>query len=102
SSSVPLPGSLVTRAAPIVLSAAVLASAAFAVPVLRDAATGRQVGDVTLALPTTYTLLAPWCDTLDALSLLSTRQHFALIATVLVSHVAWRVSARLRARAGRM
>ena len=99
--SIRLPGSLVARGAPTVLSAAVLASAALATPVLRDAATGRQVGDVTLALPTGYTLLAPWCDTLDALSLLSARQHLALVATVLVTHVAWRVGGRLRDRARR-
>ena len=100
-SSLRLPGSLVARAAPIVLSAAVLASATLATPVLRDAATRGQVGDVTLALPTAYTLLAPWCDTLDMLSLLSAQQHLALIATVLVAHVAWRVGARLRAGASR-
>ena len=89
------------RVVPIVLSAAVLAGAALATPVLRDAATGGQVGDVTLALPTTYTVLAPWCDTLDALSLLSAQQHLALVATVLVAHVAWRAGRRLRARASR-
>ena len=82
----------------MILSAAVLAGAALAAPTLRDAATGGQVGDATLALPTAYTLLAPWCDTLDALSLLSASQHLALVATVLVAHVAWRVGRRLRAR----
>ena len=85
----------------MILSAAVLAGAALAAPALHDAATGGQVGDVTLALPTAYTLLAPWCDTLDALSLLSSSQHLAFISTVLVAHVAWRVGRRLRARASR-
>ena len=96
-----LPGSLVARAVPAVLSAAVLAGAAVATPVLRDAATGGQVGDATLTLPIGYTLLAPWCDTLDALSLLSARQHLALIATVLAAHAAWRVRRQHRARASR-
>jgi hypothetical protein len=51
-----------------------------------------------LSVPPAYVLLAPLCNMLDALSLLSSRQHSALLGTVVLALLAWR---GMRARHGR-
>lgn len=79
----------------LVVVALVLAAGLFpATPVL-DALTQRPVADATLVRSLPYVLLSPICATLDALTLLSLRQHAALLATLVVLVIAWRV---LRAR----
>jgi hypothetical protein len=67
----------------------VLASALFAREPIRDAATLGPSLDATLRLPTSYVLLAPLSDVLDTLSLLSARQHTALVITLLLCWVFW-------------
>jgi hypothetical protein len=79
------------------LTAAVAAGAVFSEEPLRDAVTHQPVPDVVLHRPFGYLLLAPVCEALDALTLLSVRQHLALIATIVALLVIWRlVRARRR------
>jgi len=72
------------------MSAVVIGTALFAVPPLTDAATGSPVRYAHLALSAGYVLLAPVCDTLDALSVFSGRQHFAFVATIALLYTVWR------------
>jgi hypothetical protein len=67
----------------------VLASAPFARDPLRDAATLAPTLDATLRRSPAYILLAPLSDILDTLSLLSLRQHVALVVTALVAWAVW-------------
>jgi predicted metal-dependent phosphoesterase TrpH len=55
------------------------------------------VRDARLVLPAGYLLLAPVCNTLDAISLFSGRQHFAFLVTVAVVYAAWRLLRQRRA-----
>lgn len=64
-------------------------SALFATSPLRDAATGAPVPEATLQLPAGYVLLAPFSNLLDALTLLSLRQHIALLVTLIVLFALW-------------
>lgn len=75
---------------PIAMSGLVLGTALFAVPPLTDAGTGARVRDAHLALSTWYVVLAPVCDSLDAISMFSGRQHFAFVATIALFYAAWR------------
>jgi hypothetical protein len=61
-----------------------------AVPI-RDAESWRAVSDASLTHPLAYTILAPFCTVLDALTLLSVRQHAALLATAALCVLVWRV-----------
>jgi hypothetical protein len=83
---------------PLLLTAALAAGALAPDAVLRDAVTLAPVRDVALHRSLAYVLLAPLCEAFDALTLLSRRQHAAVIATTLVLLVAWRIV--LRARRG--
>lgn len=65
-----------------------------ATPVL-NAETGMAVADASLVHSAAYTMLAPICTILDALTLLSLRQHAAMLATVVLFVIIWRV---IRAR----
>ncbi len=58
-------------------------------PALRDAATLRPA-DARLALSPAFLALAPLNNICDALSLLSLRQHLALLATVALLYAVWR------------
>jgi hypothetical protein len=69
--------------------ALVALSALFARHPLQDAATFQTVTEVSLQRPTGYLLLAPVSDVLDTLTLLSLRQHIALLATILVCYAVW-------------
>ena len=60
----------------------------FALPPLRTL--GSPPVAATLRLPGPYLLLAPICDLLDAMSLLSVRQHAAFVATLALLYAAWR------------
>jgi hypothetical protein len=73
------------------MSAVVIGTKLFAVPALTDAATGSPVRDAHLALSVGYVLLTPVCNTLDALSVFSGRQHFAFVATIALIYALWRL-----------
>lgn len=60
-----------------------------AAPVI-DAESHRAIADATLVTPALYVVLAPFCTVLDALTLLSLRQHAALALTLLLVLVTWR------------
>ncbi len=81
------------------LTAILAAGAMFPVAPLRDAETGRAVLDATLRTPPAFLALAPVNNTLDALSLLSVREHVAVLALLALAYAAWRVQ---RARRGRL
>lgn len=73
----------------LTVAAVVLCSALFPLQAIRDAATFEPVGEVVLRRPMGYVLLAPVSEVLDTLTLLSSRQHIALLATILVAYVVW-------------
>lgn len=76
------------------MSLAVLVSAGFAVEPVRDAATFADVTEASLARPTGYVLIAPISNVLDTLTLLSLRQHVALVLGILLLFVSWRIALR--------
>jgi hypothetical protein len=59
-------------------------------PIL-NAESGVSVTDASLIHSAAYTMLAPFCTILDALTLLSLHQHMAVLATVFLLVIAWRV-----------
>ena len=63
--------------------------AAVAIDPIRDAATGGAMPDATLDRSGGYLLLAPISAILDTITLLSVRQHVALVLTVLLGWAAW-------------
>ncbi len=67
----------------------VLASAPFAIPAVRDAATFGPIPEASLVRSTGYLLMAPVSNVLDLLSLLSGRQHIALGLTLLLGYLLW-------------
>jgi len=69
--------------------ALVAISALFARSPLQDAATLESVIEATLRKPTGYLLISPISEILDTLTLLSLRQHIALLVTILVSYAVW-------------
>ena len=73
----------------IVVTLLVLASAPFAIAPVRDAVTLATPQEAVLRRPLGYVLLAPLSDVLDLLTLLSVRQHVALLLTLLVAYAAW-------------
>ncbi|MDQ2665549.1 MAG: hypothetical protein M3Z05_06025 [Gemmatimonadota bacterium] len=80
------------RAVPLgitIVAALAVLSAAFAVDPVRDAATLGRVNEVSLALPTSYLLLAPLSNVLDTLTLMSVRQHIAFVVTIIVIYAGW-------------
>lgn len=79
---------------PISLTALILLGAAVPVSAVHDLLTGAPVAGVHLARSAAYVVMAPLSDVLDALTLLSSRQHVALGITLLVIFAAWRVVRR--------
>jgi hypothetical protein len=73
----------------LLLAVLVLGSAPFAIPPIRDAATLGMVPEATLRRPAAYVLLAPLSNVLDLLTLLSVRQHVALLLTLALGYAAW-------------
>ena len=73
----------------IVLAALILGSAPFAMPPIRDAATLDQVSEAALRRPVGYVLIAPLSNVLDLLTLLSVRQHIALLLTLFLGYAVW-------------
>jgi hypothetical protein len=74
------------------MAAILVVATAFAgaTPIL-DAETGRPVADASLVHSAAYTVLAPICTVLDGLTLLSLRQHAAVLATVVLCVIVWRL-----------
>ena len=68
-----------------------------ATPIL-NAETGLPAADATLIHSATYTMFAPFCALLDALTLLSLQQHAAVLGTIALCVIIWRM---LRARSRR-
>jgi hypothetical protein len=82
---------------PIVVSLLVILSSAFAVSPIRDAASRSDVAEAYLERPLSYTALAPFSNVLDTLTLLTMRQHLALLIGALLLVGIWRVvRSRLR------
>lgn len=66
-----------------------LLSAPFAIAPIRDAATLSSLPEATLHRPLGYVLMAPVSDVLDLLTLLSLRQHVALLLTLVIGYAIW-------------
>lgn len=77
------------RIALAALVALVLLSALFSVPPIHDAATFAPISEASLRLPMSYVLIAPVSNVLDTLTLMSLRQHIALLVTVIVAYAVW-------------
>ena len=75
---------------PTAITIAVLISGGYAVQPIRDAATKADMTEVVLQRSTGYVALAPVSGVLDTLTLISARQHLALLAGVLVLFALWR------------
>ncbi|HET9013390.1 MAG TPA: hypothetical protein VFN38_16315, partial [Gemmatimonadaceae bacterium] len=73
----------------LALAILILGSAPFAIPPIRDAITLDQVAEATLRRPAGYLVMAPVSDVLDLLTLLSVRQHVALLLTLLLAYLLW-------------
>ncbi|OYV71767.1 MAG: hypothetical protein B7Z72_06235, partial [Gemmatimonadetes bacterium 21-71-4] len=84
----------------VILSLLVLATADFTVDPIRNASTFQRVPDVHLVLSTGYLLLAPFCSVLDMLSLMTVRQHVAILVTLLALFAACRTWRGLRQGTG--
>jgi hypothetical protein len=81
---------------PLAVTAVVLLSSAFAVQPVRDAATLADVAEAYLVRPVSYVALAPLSNVLDTLTLLSVRQHIALVVGLIVLFSAWRIVRSVR------
>ncbi|MDE3126713.1 MAG: hypothetical protein KGL38_01840 [Gemmatimonadota bacterium] len=75
----------------VVTTAVVLLSANFMTEPLRDAANFQPVTEVSLAHSAAYLVLAPLCDVFDTLSLMTVPQHLAIVVTLALLFVGWRV-----------
>ena len=73
----------------IVVTLLVLVSAPFAIAPVRDAVTLTSLPEATLRRSLGYVLMAPVSDVLDLLTLLSLRQHVALLLTMLIGYATW-------------
>jgi hypothetical protein len=73
----------------LAVAALVLASAPFAIAPIRDAVTLGPLTEASLRHPSLYVLLAPVSDVLDLLTLLSIRQHIALVSTLALGYGLW-------------
>jgi hypothetical protein len=80
--------------APLVVTLAVLLSGGAAVEPVRDAATFADVTEASLVRPLGYVVMAPISNVLDTLTLLSLRQHIALVLGILVLALCWRIALR--------
>lgn len=74
----------------VISTALILVSAIFAVDPIRNAATFLPVPEVRLVHSAAYLLLAPICGVFDTLSLMSLRQHVAIVASLIVIFLGWR------------
>ena len=74
---------------PLLILALLIVSAPFAVDPIRDAATGGPIDAATLRRSGGYLLLGPISAVLDTLTLLSLRQHVALVVTLVLGWALW-------------
>jgi hypothetical protein len=85
-------------AVPVAVSVMVLIAAIFPVAPLRDAATFQGVAEVYLDEPSAYIAFAPFSDVFDAITLLSERQHIAVLLGLIgmwsLYRFAWRFGPR--------
>ena len=86
---------------PLLVVALVAISWFASVPPLWDAVTRTPVPGADLHHPFGYLLVAPIFGMWDTVSLLTTSQHYAFIASMAVLYAGWRVAARVRVRGGR-
>jgi len=77
---------------PIVITAGVVAGALVPQAPLRDATTLDPASDVTLAVSAAFLAFSPVFRLLDALMLLGTHQHYAVVSTLVIGAVAWRAT----------
>lgn len=82
--------------APLALTVVIACGALFATSPLRGMG-GAMAVPTSIRRSPLYIILAPWCDVLDTLTLMSIRQHIALLVTLLVAFILWR---SLRRRTG--
>ncbi|HET6764219.1 MAG TPA: hypothetical protein VFH27_11125, partial [Longimicrobiaceae bacterium] len=82
--------------APALIAVLVLGSAPFAVHPLVDAVTLGPTTGAELRRSGAYLALAPFSDLADAISLLTVRQHIALLVTILALFAVWRIARRGR------
>jgi hypothetical protein len=73
----------------LALAVLVLGSAPFAIAPIRDAVTLGDVSEAAFRRPAGYVLLAPLSNVLDLLTLLSVRQHVALLVTLALGYALW-------------
>jgi hypothetical protein len=73
----------------LLVAVLILGSAPFAIAPIRDAATLETVAEAALRRPTGYVLLAPLSNVFDLLTLLSVRQHVALLVTLALAYALW-------------
>ncbi len=78
---------------PVAVLALVVMGALFAAPPLQDAATGQAVPFARPGQPLGYLLGAPLFGIWDAMSLLTVSQHYAVLITLVLLHLARRVHA---------
>ena len=78
---------------PLAVSALVVLSAFVAIPALRDATNLQPFPPATLHHPPGYLLGAPLFGLWDTLSLLAVSQHYAVLATLALLYLAWRLFA---------
>lgn len=85
---------------PLAVMALVIGSAPVAVSPLRDAALRGTFPDAVPAQPLGYLLGAPLFGVWDTLTLLTVSQHYAVLGTLVLLYVAWRLVAGRRPVAG--
>jgi hypothetical protein len=78
----------------IALTLAVILSSGFAVEPVRDAATRADVTEAHLERSLGYVVMAPISNVLDTLTLLSLRQHIALVSGLVVLFMVGRIARR--------
>ena len=77
---------------PLAVTLAVILSSGFAVEPVRDAATRADVTEAYLDRTLGYVVMAPISNVLDTVSLLSLRQHIALVSGLVVLFALWRIA----------
>ena len=75
----------------LVVTIGVALSSGLAVDPIRDAGSLADVSEATLVRPMSYVVIAPLSNVLDTLTLISLRQHIALVVGLVLLFVAWRV-----------
>ena len=74
---------------PLAIILAVLAASLFPLPAVRDAVSFEVIDEAVFRKPAAYILLSPLSELLDVVTLLSARQHVALLLTLAVTYVLW-------------